>query len=200
MRRASGGLLATVALTGAFYRMLTETLGGTHAELEAPGLSRGQPGMTRPETLYARQVMAAGSVIVRPAGLEEVAAAGALDRQVTSGHDRAPDLAAAQAEGRLLVAERHGEIVGYATHGKFFEYDFLELLVVRPSDRRTGVATALVAAVESSSRSGKLFTSTNQSNAPMQRLCAELGFESSGVVENLDEGDPELFFVKRFTT
>jgi hypothetical protein len=31
----------------------------------------------------------------------------------------------------------------------------------------------------------------------MQRLCAHLGYLPSGVVENLDDGDPELFFVKR---
>jgi len=31
----------------------------------------------------------------------------------------------------------------------------------------------------------------------MQALCACLGYVPSGVVENLDEGDPELFFFKR---
>jgi hypothetical protein len=31
----------------------------------------------------------------------------------------------------------------------------------------------------------------------MQRLCVHLGFRPSGLVEHLDEGDPELFFVKR---
>jgi GNAT superfamily N-acetyltransferase len=141
--------------------------------------------------------MASRSVVVRPAGAAEVEPVAALDRQAVTGRDRVADLGVAQVAGRLLVAELHGEIVGYATHGRFFEYDFLELLVVRPSDRRTGVATALVAAIESKSRTGKLFTSTNQSNTAMQRLCVQLGFEPSGVVENLDEGDSELFFVKR---
>jgi len=96
-----------------------------------------------------------------------------------------------------LVADRHGELLGFATRGQFFEYDSLELLVVRPRYRRMGIATALVNAVESASRSGKLFTSTNQSNVAMQLLSLRLGFKPSGVVENLDEGDPEFFFVKR---
>ena len=41
-----------------------------------------------------------------------------------------------------------------------------------------------------------MFTSTNQSNLPMQRLCDRLGYVKSGYVENLDEGDPELIYVK----
>jgi hypothetical protein len=31
----------------------------------------------------------------------------------------------------------------------------------------------------------------------MQRLCEALGFRPSGVVDNLDEGNPELFYFKR---
>lgn len=136
-------------------------------------------------------------MMIRRAGAGDLEDVVALDRDSTGGRDRTDVLAAAQREGRLLVVERQGEIVGYATHGRFVEYDFLELLVVRPGDRRSGIATALVKAVESATRSGKLFTSTNESNLPMQRLCLRLGFAPSGVVENLDEADPELFFVKR---
>lgn len=40
----------------------------------------------------------------------------------------------------------------------------------------------------------ELWTSTNQSNQPMQRLLERLGFLPSGVIEGLDEGDPELVF------
>jgi len=59
-----------------------------------------------------------------------------------------------------------------------------------------GLATALMRAAELDCQSGKLFTSTNQSNVPMQRLCDRLGFVKSGYIENLDEGDPELIYVK----
>ena len=62
------------------------------------------------------------------------------------------------------MTERLGEIVGYAIHSRFFEYDILELLVVRPKDRRTRVVKARVTAVDSRSRTGNIFTSTNQSN------------------------------------
>jgi hypothetical protein len=42
----------------------------------------------------------------------------------------------------------------------------------------------------------KLFTSTNESNKPMQELMIKMGYQPSGTVYNLDEGDPELFYFK----
>lgn len=71
--------------------------------------------------------------------------------------------------------------------------------MVDPDYRRRGVGTALVRYVESSVSSRKLFTSTNKSNLPMQKLCESLGYQRSGIVENLDEGDPEIIYFKRLT-
>ena len=45
----------------------------------------------------------------------------------------------------------------------------------------------------------KLFTSTNKSNVPMQKLMEKLKYKKSGIVHNLDPGDPELFFFKKVT-
>jgi hypothetical protein len=50
--------------------------------------------------------MALGSAVVRPGGAEEVAFAVALDRNAADDRDRLTNVAAAQVEGRLLVAER----------------------------------------------------------------------------------------------
>jgi RimJ/RimL family protein N-acetyltransferase len=43
----------------------------------------------------------------------------------------------------------------------------------------------------------KLFTSTNQSNKPMQKLLGKTGFTFCGQIDALDEGDPEMFYVKQ---
>lgn len=43
----------------------------------------------------------------------------------------------------------------------------------------------------------KLFTSTNLSNLPMQSLLSKSGYELSGVIHNLDVGDPEIVYYKR---
>jgi len=50
--------------------------------------------------------------------------------------------------------------------------------------------------LESICRTPKLFTSTNLSNLPMQSLLAKLGYKLCGVIHHLDEGDPELVYVK----
>jgi hypothetical protein len=59
------------------------------------------------------------------------------------------------------------------------------------------VATALVRHLEQWCITGKLFTSTNESNKPMQGLLQSLAYQPSGTVYNLDEGDPEIFYFKR---
>jgi len=134
---------------------------------------------------------------IRIAGQDDARRIGELDRKWTPIFDRAGRFRRAASKGRLLVAEVDGELVGYAAQGRFFGYDFLELLAVRPDKRRQGIATALIKAVEARSASGKLFTSTNRSNTPMRGLCQRLGFQRSGVVENLDNDDPELIYYKR---
>ena len=46
-------------------------------------------------------------------------------------------------------------------------------------------------------RTGQLFISTNRSHTPMRGLCQRLGFQRSGVVENLDNDDLEHVYYKR---
>jgi ribosomal protein S18 acetylase RimI-like enzyme len=110
--------------------------------------------------------------------------------------ERADDVRRAVLETRCLLAEVDGRVVGFCIAGHFFGYDFLELQVVGSDHRRKGIGTALAKAWEESSRSPKLFTSTNESNLAMQRLCEQLGYVRSGVIENLDEGDPEVIYFK----
>lgn len=71
------------------------------------------------------------------------------------------------------------------------------MLYVHANHRRRGAGTALVQHLESLCQTPKLFTSTNLSNLAMQSLLAKLGYELSGVIHNLDEGDPELVYFKR---
>ena len=70
------------------------------------------------------------------------------------------------------------------------------MLYVRPDSRRQSIGTSLLNHLEKICKTDKLFTSTNLSNQPMQSMFARLGFKLSGVVHDLDEGDPELIYVK----
>ena len=80
--------------------------------------------------------------------------------------------------------------------GRFFGIDFVSLLCVGESSRRSGVGTALMQHCETTCRTKKLFSSTNLSNAPMHALFSQLGFRVSGMVDDLDPGDPEVFYCK----
>ncbi len=100
--------------------------------------------------------------------------------------------------GRAVVALIDYVVVGYAVlEYSFFSNGFISMLMVDKASRRKGVATALIKCLEGTCETDKLFTSTNESNRPMQGLMQSMSYEPSGSVYNLDEGDPELFYVKR---
>ena len=89
------------------------------------------------------------------------------------------------------------QIKGYAVlEYSFFETGFISMVYVRPDARQQGIGTSLLSHLEKICKTGKLFTSTNLSNQPMQSMLARLGFRLSGIVHDLDEGDPELIYVK----
>jgi GNAT superfamily N-acetyltransferase len=99
--------------------------------------------------------------------------------------------------GRSWIAEADGQSAGYALVSRaFFRRPFVELLVVAPAWRRKGAARALLASCEGACHDDRLFTSTNASNAPMRALLEGEAWAPSGMIENLDPGDPELVFVK----
>jgi ribosomal protein S18 acetylase RimI-like enzyme len=123
-----------------------------------------------------------------------------LDETVHAGPQRRRMIGEACAQGRVAVARVDDAICGFViSDDNFFDQFFVRLLMVHPDFRRHGVATALMRAAELDCQAEKMFTSTNQSNLPMQRLCDRLGFVKSGYIENLDEGDPEIIYVKLLT-
>ncbi|HEY8166032.1 MAG TPA: GNAT family N-acetyltransferase [Gemmatimonadaceae bacterium] len=100
--------------------------------------------------------------------------------------------------GACWVAEDGASILGYILRDyTFYGNAFVPLLVVAEQFRRRGIGERLLLHAVSTCATEKLFTSTNESNQAMRGLLAKVGFESSGVIYNLDEGDPELVFVRR---
>ena len=131
------------------------------------------------------------------AAAADLAAVQAIDPLVDGTAGRGEFLARAVAAGQCWLARKGGEIAGFAVFDRsLYDQPFVALLYVVPSRRRSGVATALMSHIESICTGGKLFTSTNASNLPMQRLAERLGFVRSGWIENLDEGDPEIIYFK----
>jgi ribosomal protein S18 acetylase RimI-like enzyme len=132
---------------------------------------------------------------VRPAGPSDVAALWDLDPVAREDDDRRHFIRDRVAAGEAWIAVRPDAVLGYVVleHG-FFGRGFIAMLIVDVAARRGGVGSALVRHVEGHCRSARIFTSTNASNRPMQALLAVLGYTLSGIVHDLDPGDPELIY------
>jgi len=125
----------------------------------------------------------------------------AIDPRVHDTPGRREFLKRAVGAGECFVARDGRGIDGFAVFDRsFFDQPFIALLYVDPSRRRRGIATALIRHIESVCPGDRLFTSTNASNVAMQRACEALGFVRSGYIENLDEGDPEIVYVRWLPT
>lgn len=98
-------------------------------------------------------------------------------------------------EGRCVIVKEDNSISGFLTYDtNFFDCTFLSLIIVSPAKRRHGYASSLLSYMLSHSPTQKIFSSTNESNESMQAVFNTNGFVRSGIVENLDEGDPEIIF------
>jgi len=137
-------------------------------------------------------------VTIRPAAEGDVETLYSLDLIARRDEGRREFVRRSVAAGDCHVAVDGGEVVGYAVLSHtFYGNGFVEMLYVHPDRRRRGAGAALLLHVESLCRTPKLFTSTNLSNLPMQSLLNRAGYAVSGVIHNLDEGDPEVVYFKR---
>lgn len=99
--------------------------------------------------------------------------------------------------GQCWVAINDEALAGFGVMSYiFFDRGFVSLVYVDSARRRRGVATSLFDEFERRCRSGRIFTSANLSNLPMQSFLVARGYVLSGVVQDLDDGDPEMFYSK----
>jgi ribosomal protein S18 acetylase RimI-like enzyme len=137
-----------------------------------------------------------GEVRVRLAGTRDRRAIATCDPRVTGDLHRRELIDAAIAARHCWVGERAGAVAGYGVLStRFFGHDFIELIHVTADARRLGVGDALLETIERTRQGDRIFTSTNESNAPMRALLEKRGYEASGMIQNLD-ADAELIFAK----
>ncbi|UYZ24294.1 GNAT family N-acetyltransferase [Mesobacillus jeotgali] len=120
-----------------------------------------------------------------------------VDRQVIGNTSRKVFIEKAIKQGRCILVNEDGDVAGfliYDTH--FFECTFISLIIVSPAKRRKGYASQMMNYLVRTSLTEKIFSSTNRSNESMQKVFKANGFIQSGIVENLDEGDPEIIYFK----
>ena len=121
----------------------------------------------------------------------------AIDQDVIGDFSRSETIRTAVQEKRCLIQQSEQGIAGFLIFtNDFFDNNFISLIIVKPSERRKGVATALLAFYVEMADTRKIFSSTNQSNTGMHKVFEAAGFVKSGYIENLDDDDPEIIYVK----
>lgn len=138
-------------------------------------------------------------VFIRQAVASDVESISAFDRAARADADRRSLIERSVAQGECFIAtpDSGSEVVAYGMlEYSFYGHGFIPLLYVEANHRRQNYGAALINHLESICRTEKIFTSTNLSNIPMQSLLAKLEYKLSGVIHDLDEGDPELVYSK----
>lgn len=135
---------------------------------------------------------------IRLATATDLEALIAIDHIAAHSAERREAITEWVALGQCHMAERDDAVAGYvALTRSFFRSPFIEMLIVGAAFRRRGIGRALIErCIALTPSDQKLWTSTNESNAPMRVLLPQLGFVQTGLFEHLDEGDPELIFLR----
>ena len=137
-------------------------------------------------------------ISIRPANENDVEALFSLDLVARRENKRREFIRRSVASGTCFVAVAEDEVIGYGVlNYTFYSNGCVDMLYVHSGHRRHGAGAALLRHMESLCQTPKLFSSTNLSNLPMQSLLAKSEYVLSGVIDNLDEGDPEIVYFKQ---
>lgn len=120
-----------------------------------------------------------------------------IDSEVIGNTSRRNMIENAIKQEHCILVKENNEAAGFAIYDtNFFECTFISLVIVSPRKRRKGYASQLLNELVRTSPTEKVFSSANRSNLSMQKVFEANGFVESGIVENLDEGDPEIIYFK----
>jgi ribosomal protein S18 acetylase RimI-like enzyme len=162
----------------------------------------GDPGASPPST---RDYAARGcqraldiSMQIRSATFDDLGEIISFDRVAQSHASRVDFIKNSIERHEAYVSIKESTVVGYVVLDySFYSNGFISMLYIAEGKRHRGYGSGLIEYVESICKTSKVFTSTNESNVNMQALLEKLGYEKSGWIDNLDEGDPEIIYFKR---
>ena len=137
-------------------------------------------------------------ISIRLANKNDIDALYAFDLIAVRENARREFIRRSIASSTCYVALADNEVIGYGVlNYTFFANGCIDMLYVHSNHRRRGAGETLLRHLESLCETPKLFVTTNLSNLAMQSLLVKLEYVLSGVIHNLDEGDPEIVYFKR---
>ncbi len=137
-------------------------------------------------------------MIVRPAVRTDIDPILRMDSSTSVDQSTRALINNAVDRSECFVAVDEEILAGYGVMDyRFFGRGFVSLAYVQAAYRRRGACSRLFDEFERRCTSGRIFTSTNLSNLPMQTFLLTRRYVLSGVVHHLDESDPEMFYSKR---
>lgn len=140
-------------------------------------------------------------VTIRLATKDDVNAIISFDRVAQIHPERVDYINRVVNAGECYVGSTDSQIIAYGVlNYYFYEQGMIDMIYIHPDFRRKGIGTQFLSFFEQNCETDKLFTSTNESNKPMQKLLEKAGYQKSGIIYNLDENDPEIVYFKRVTS
>jgi N-acetylglutamate synthase-like GNAT family acetyltransferase len=121
---------------------------------------------------------------------------------IRQGQDLSPEVLRRKIDWQeIVVAERHGALVGYLlVEYLWSRLPYIALIWVQPECRRQGIGKAMLGYLEAGLRCGghaTLYSSSQADEAEPQAWHRHVGFEECGVIAGINQGGVgELFFRK----
>jgi ribosomal protein S18 acetylase RimI-like enzyme len=139
-----------------------------------------------------------GLVTIRPAVRTDLDQISWMDAESRSDQSHRATIEGAICREECLVALDGPTPLGFGVmNHEFFGRGFVLLIYVDAAHRRRHIATCLLDEFERRCKTNQIFASANLSNLAMQALLTARGYALSGIVQDLDPGDPEIFYSKR---
>lgn len=139
-------------------------------------------------------------VSIRHADVSDLTEILGVDPRATRGDaERIEYLASAIELDDCFVAIDGDAVCGFVVVKRrhFYDRDFIDLLMVAADHRRAGLGGELMRTAAATATTTDVFTSTNESNLPMQALLNSEGWVFSGKIVGLDDRDAELVYLLR---
>jgi GNAT superfamily N-acetyltransferase len=121
-----------------------------------------------------------------------------LDKDEHIKHNREEKITKAISNDECFLILSDYREVGFVIFDyRFFDQGWIELIIIDEKYRGKGIGGKVFDLICEQCKTDKIFTSTNRSNARMQRALIKTDFSFAGEINGLDDGDPERFYYKR---